>query len=94
MAKALEIKAKGYKQCDHKLFEYQKYKYRKSLIRSRPLIQVYSIRSRTIQTYATSTYHCNCTFWAFLGSFGGPFSPLEKSFAVKFMVFELPLMQV
>ena len=34
VAKALEIKAKGYKQCDHKLFEYQKYKYCKSLIRS------------------------------------------------------------
>ena len=75
---------------DHKM----NLNYRKSSIRSRPLIQVYPIRGRNILSDTTQIYYQNFDFCVFLGSLGDPLSPNEKIFSIKLIIFKVPLIQV
>ena len=68
--------------------------YRKSSIRSRPLIQVYPIRGRNLLSDTSQIHYQNFDFCLFLGSLGDPLSPNEKIFSIKLIIFKVPLIQV
>ena len=68
--------------------------YRKSSSRSRPLIQVYSIRGWTIYATTVPREHKNHIFLTSLGFPRGPLSLQQKSFALVIELFEVPLIEV